>query len=311
MIRPEEAGMALDVWLSKRFTYHKLEEWRELISDRRVIVDGDRVKPSLVLKEGHEVEYHPHDLPEPPVLTDYGVVFEDEDYLVINKPPDLPCHPAGRYFEHTLWFLLRQRYSDVRLANRIDRETSGLILIGRSKQATRKLGLQFERRQVEKEYLCVVEGEFPEQLSAIGVLVSDEVSPVLKKRKFQKEGEGDTAETHFKCLGQGGGLSLVHCILHTGRLHQIRVTLCSLGYPIVGDKIYGLDDQFYLRLIEDKLTDEDRTKLRLSHQALHAWKLRFKSPRGEYKEFTAPLPADVQALLATHGITPPFHQTSS
>ena len=150
------AGRRLDQWLAARFTYRDLDGWHAEIDDGNILVNDEAGAAARVLAAGDRVEYQPPARPEPPVATDYTVVHEDDGLLVINKPPDLPCHPGGRYFRHTLWALLREAYDDVRLINRIDRETSGLVLVGRNRRTAGKIGKQFERRQVEKEYLCVV-----------------------------------------------------------------------------------------------------------------------------------------------------------
>ncbi len=306
VVTREEAGRQLDEWLAARFTYHTLTEWRDLVRSKQILVRGFAVAPDYRLKFDDDVRYLPPDLPEPPVCTDYTIVHDGEDYLVVNKPPDLPCHPGGRYFEHTLWHLMGGD-GDRRLyfINRLDRETSGLLLIAQTRYAARKFGKQFQRRQVSKEYLCLVEGEFPEDCHAAGVLVEDPDSEVLKKRKYLPAGEGETCDTSFRLMGRGGGMSLLHCRLGTGRLHQIRVTLCSLGFPVVGDKVYGRDDNIFLRFIKQGLTDADRQLLRLPHQALHAWRLGFTDPHGVERLFEAPLPADVQDLLRQNGIAAP------
>ena len=305
LIRPAEAGQSLDAWVTARFTYHLLDEWRDLIRRKRVLVNGGASTPDYLLAAGDKVEYHPFDVVEPPVLTNFTVLHEDDDLLVVNKPPDLPCHPAGIYFKHTLWYLLHQQHPDIRFVNRLDRETSGVVLVAKNRPAARLLGKQQEGGGMTKEYLALVEGEFPPTLTADGVLVADPTSAVYKKRRFQPAGDGEACHTEFAGVGHGGGLSLVRCRPDTGRLHQLRAVLWSLGFPLVGDKVYGVDESIFVRFIGDGLTDHDVTVLRLPHQALHAWTLSFTDTQGVAQKLTAPLPPTFAALLARVGIPGP------
>lgn len=297
-IRTHEAGTRLDAWLAARFTYHALHEWVSLIQSHRLLVNDLSSQAGYLLRAGDVIAYHPISLAEPEVSHDIQILYEDDILMAINKPPDLPCHPAGRYFKNTLLTMLRETCPEARLVNRLDRETSGIILIAKNKRTSGKLGRQFERRQVTKEYQVLVEGDFPDQLLAEGVLAVDNESPVIKKRVFLWEGEGETCSTQFRRLGAGSNLSLVHVTLGTGRMHQIRATLSSLGFPVVGDKIYGLDETIFIRLVQGAVTAQDRITLRLPHQALHAWRLTVRHPvTQEDKTFEAPLPGDVQQLL--------------
>ncbi len=302
-IHTKEAGTRLDTWLAARFTYHTLGEWLVLIQTQRLLVNGVPCQPDYFLCTGDEVAYHPVSLAEPDVSRDIQVLYEDDILMAINKPPNLPCHPAGRYFKNTLLTILRDTCPEARLVNRLDRETSGVILIAKNKRTTGKLGRQFERRQVTKEYQVLVEGDFPDQLTAEGILAVDNNSPVIKKRIFQWEGEGETSSTQFRRLACQSGLSLVHVLLGTGRMHQIRATLCSLGYPVVGDKIYGLDETIFVRMVNNHMTEQDQVTLRLPHQALHAWRLTIRHPvKQEDMTFEAPLPKDIQQLLKEAGM---------
>jgi len=302
-IRTHEAGARLDVWLAGRFTYHALDEWLTLIQTERLLVNNLSSQADYLLCAGDLVSYHPVSLAEPEVSRDVQVLYEDDILLAINKPADLPCHPAGRYFKNTLLLILREQHPEVRLINRLDRETTGVILLAKNKRTAGKLGRQFERRQVTKEYQVLVEGEFPDQLEANGILAVDNDSPVIKKRIFQWEGEGETCATQFQRLACSSGLSLVHVTLGTGRMHQIRATLSSLGFPVVGDKIYGLDETIFIRMVGNNMTEQDRITLRLPHQALHAWRLTIRHPVSqEDLTFEAPLPMDVQELLKYMGM---------
>jgi 23S rRNA pseudouridine955/2504/2580 synthase/23S rRNA pseudouridine1911/1915/1917 synthase len=254
-------------------------------------------------------------------------VFEDKDVMVVNKPANLPCHPAGRYFNHTLWAWLKTRHGveSPALVNRLDRETSGLLLVAKNAAAEAKCRTQFLQRAVVKRYTVLVEGAFPDALRATGWLMPDPGSGVHKRRRFEPQSEipalegcpeggvgssvgngkpvrrhaapsREWAVTDFRLLRIVNDLSVVEAVLHTGRLHQIRATLHSLGFPVVGDKIYGPDPMMFVRFCTDELTADDWRRLRMTRQALHSMELEFIHPAtGQQLHFEAPLPADMAA----------------
>lgn len=306
-VGPDGADRRLDVWLARRFTYHSRSQWRKLVGAGRVLVNDGPARTDQSLREGDRVAYVPEPTPEPPV--DFGCVVlrETPDYVAVGKPGDLPCHPGGRYFRHTLWQWLSDRYRDVYLVHRLDRETSGVVVAARTAAFAAALGRAFADHLARKEYLVLVEGETPAEWTADGFLADDRTSPVRKKRRFlaHDPGGGEPASTHFVRLGGNGELSLVRCLPRTGRLHQIRATLQSQGFPVVGDKLYGVDDGLFLRFIADTLTADDRARLRLGRQALHAERLCLPLPDGPALDVCAPLPPDMAGLLATAGIALP------
>lgn len=291
-------------FLARRFTYHRREAWQARLAEGRVRVNGLVAPGDGVLVPGDRIDYDLHDLPEPPVQTDYAVCFEDEDLLVVDKPGNLPCHPSGPYFNHTLWALLKGRpgIGEPAFVNRLDRETSGLVVIAKNAGAAKACQAEFAGRHVEKRYLALVEGLFPDAREARGAMRADPAGPTRKRRLFvegvtPEEAESDWAETHFRRLAEGGGLSLVEAAPLTGRLHQIRATLLACGFPLVGDKLYGVDPGIFLRFCQSAMTEADRTALRLGRQALHAARLRMRHPgTREWLEWEAPLPADMAAL---------------
>jgi 23S rRNA pseudouridine955/2504/2580 synthase/23S rRNA pseudouridine1911/1915/1917 synthase len=320
-IPPPRAGAALLDFLTARFTYHDRDGWRERIAAGRVTVGGRPADPGRRLAAGDELAYDASDVAEPPVDEAVAIVHADDDLLLADKPGNLPCHPGGRYFNHTLWALLKTRHgiADPILVNRLDRETSGLVLIARHAAAAKNLRAQFAGRTVAKRYLALVEGAFPERLDAGGWLDADYGGPVLKMRRFlpvpdaaggagaarppagaaPPSDEAAWAATSFRLLERRGPLSLVEAQPCTGRLHQIRATLRALGFPLVGDKMYGTDPAIYVRFCAGRTTDEDRARLRMPRQALHAAGLRFGHPRsGRSVAFDLPLPGDMQACLA-------------
>ena len=267
-----------------------------------------------MLVAGDDVEFIAPDIPEPPVSFEVRVVFEDYDVMVVDKPANLPSHPAGRYFNHTLWAYLKTHacLESPLLINRLDRETSGLVLVAKHTHAEARCRAQFAQRRVVKRYVALVEGAFPEMARSSGWLIPDPESGVHKRRRFVPAAPGsdsgtpppdaitsaEWADTGFRCLGFREGVSEVEAMLYTGRLHQIRATLASLGFPIVGDKVYGVDPMMFVRFCTDSLSDEDRRRLRLPRQALHAMELEFTHPStGKPLMFHSSLPADMAGLV--------------
>lgn len=295
IISPQEEGLRLDLWLSSRFNYLSRNQWQEEIKHGRVKLNDRNCRCSRILHQGEVVAFYPEQQ-EPPVDFDYRIVYEDCDLLVVDKGGWLPCHPAGAYFRNTLWYDLTEKFGEVAIINRLDRETSGLLIASRNRQATAALSAQLQNNEMKKTYHALVFGEFNRNLNATGYLSDDPESAVRKKRRFTLEKTVDDAEsavTLFEPVRYHDGISLVKACPETGRLHQIRATLCSLGYPMVGDKIYGPDENCYLRFIDDTLTQEDLNLLRMGRQALHASALEFKHPAtGENLHFESPLPKD-------------------
>lgn len=298
-VSPEADRKRLDLFLAERFTYRSRSQWQETVRQGKIRINGRPARPARILRAGDTVEFLPDEseLSEPPVDCSFTVEYETADFLAVGKPGNLPVHPSGRYFRNTLLTLLRERYGDVHPVNRLDRETSGLVLFAKSPRSAKMLSSLFEDGRIRKIYLAVVHGVFPERLEAYGFLGPDPESAVTKKRKFcRKRPAGDpedfqTAETDFRLLASDGLLSLVECVPHTGRLHQIRATLFSLGYPLLGDKLYGPDDSLFLRQAAGTLTEEDRAALVLPAQALHAQTLDFVSPfTGEEVSLHVPAP---------------------
>ena len=248
------------------------------------------------------LEYFPANLIEPAVNSNYRIVFEDDHLLVIDKPGNLPVHPAGPYFSNTLWALLADSgYGKVHLVNRLDRETSGLLIAAKQGNIAGEISKSFA--EMEKCYYVVVHGVFSEERHIKGFLQNDTASPVKKKQKFlfepDRSGEkSQSAETIFTPLQSNGKYTLLQARLKTGRMHQIRATLNSLKSPVVGDKHSGLDEQFYRRFALDTLSLADRQALCLERQALHCCKLSFVHPVSkEVLNFSSELPAEIAALL--------------
>ncbi len=300
-VQKNEEGQKVSLWLAKRYTYHSTQKWTEYIRDGRVKINGENVTPETLIQNSDIVAYYPEPIIEPPVNRDYKTVYEDEDLLVINKPCDIPCHPGGIYFENTLWYVLKEKYEYISLINRLDRETSGVMLIAKNKISAKFYFNKMMERQIDKEYLVLVHGTVKEEISGKGWLVPATDSVIRKKRDFiqdpdafQPVGEGDPSKqfshTEFYHIKNHNNYSLLGCKLYTGRTHQIRATICSIGFPVVGDKIYGLDDSYFFKFINDTLTKEEWNNLLLKNQALHSWKTTVPMLNGETNTFEAPKP---------------------
>jgi 23S rRNA pseudouridine955/2504/2580 synthase/23S rRNA pseudouridine1911/1915/1917 synthase len=307
-VRPENAGGSLVSFLAAKYPYHSAEEWTRLAAEGRVLLNAAPPDPGRVLAAGDMVQYFPAEAPEPQSDLAVTVLYEDPDLIVINKTGDLPVHPAGRYFKNTLWWLLRERLNvpEPSIVNRLDRETSGVTLVAKTLRAARSCREQFNLRSVVKKYAALIEGSFEGPVHARGYIAPAAVSAVRKKQQFYPSDaagpeagrEAQWAETLFTPVKRAGDISLVEALPHTGRLHQIRAMLLSLGRPVVGDKLYGLDETVFLRLAAGKMTLSDAARMRVGRQALHAGSLSFRHPAdGRPMTITAPLPPDMLGLL--------------
>lgn len=296
-------GLRLDDYLAARFTYRCLDEWRDRIVRGEIMVNDAPALPEQILALHDKLEYFPGDLPEPEADLSFRVAYEDEELLIVDKPGNLCVHPSGPFFRHTLWHLLCSKYGRIHLVNRLDRETSGLLIATKNPKAAAKLGKP--SWPIRKEYLALVFGRFSERVEAYGFLVRDTSSAVRKKRRFvfgvrPPEGaiEIESARTVLIPELCGAKGSLVRAVPETGRLHQIRATLFSLGYPLFGDKLYGPDDSIYLKIRSGEITPEDRAKLIVSRQALHSALLEVRHPTtNELIRVESPLPEELAACI--------------
>ena len=288
-------------YLAGRFTYRSSEEWETRILSGEITINGKMAAPSYRLQLHDQIEYRPQDITEPDADLNYSIIFEDENYLVVNKPGNLCVHPAGPFFKHTLWHLLASKYGEIHLASRLDRETSGILLAAKNKAAATKMAKK--NIITQKKYLAVVHGNFTDSIEAKGFLTSDNSSAIRKKRRFvfdmpQDGDRFESAHTTLEPVNSNGDFSLVSAIAHTGRTHQIRATLYSFGFPVCGDKLYGVDELMFLRQSRDELTSDDWQKLLIKRQALHSAHLELIHPEsGELMKFDAPLPPELTELV--------------
>lgn len=293
----------------------KIQEW---IATGHVSIEGRiPTKSSEKVKKGEEIRI---DLPPPPpprpdiVAEDIplSILFEDSEILVLNKPAGLVVHPAVGHRGGTLVNALLHRSKDWAgpadrpgLVHRLDKDTSGVLVIAKTERAMAVLGRAMKERFLEKEYLAVVYGKAPLKKGRIDLKIRRD--PADRKRMAASKSEGRDSSTFYEILSESPvssgspGLSLLKCRLVTGRTHQIRVHLKALNLPIVGDPVYG--SPRWKGLKDEALREACRT---FPRQALHAWRLGLRHPAtGEAMSFTAPVPADLAALLSAAGLAVP------
>lgn len=236
------------------------------------------------------------------------VLYEDEDVLVVDKPPLIAVHPSGRHMSDTLIQRVHLRFREdieagrflPRLCHRLDRETSGIVLVSKRPSTHPALTLQFEDRLVEKGYLAIVDGvPDPASGSIDAPIRLSTTSPV--ELEMTTAADGLPCKTDWETLAVADGRALLRLRIHTGRQHQIRVHMAAIGTPLVGDKLYGPDREIFLRAAAGELTDFDREELVIERHALHSARLVFTSPTsGEKIEILSGLPDDLCAAF------PPF-----
>ena len=299
-VPPEARGERLDRHLAVAFPELSRSRLSALIDEGHVRLDGRPAKPSARLRGGETVELLvPPPVPATPKPEDLplSVLYEDADLVAIDKAAGMVVHPAAGNWEGTVVNALLYRVTDLSgvggelrpgIVHRLDKETSGCLVVAKSEFALAKLQASFKAREVEKVYLALVHGQ-PKDEARVETLYGRH--PVHRKRFTSKVKEGKPALTLYKVRERFEGAAAVEVDLRTGRTHQIRVHLAETGHPLLGDALYGGKRKAPARVLE--ATEA------LGRQALHAWKLTFPHPRtGKRVALEAPLPADLQRALA-------------
>eukprot|EP00050_Salpingoeca_kvevrii_P017077 m.61502 g.61502 ORF g.61502 m.61502 type:complete len:433 (-) comp7343_c0_seq2:2-1300(-) len=226
----------MDVFESE-FRAETPERYRQAIVDGEVTVNGEKVEPDHVLRDGDYMvnRVHRH---EPPVTDQpIEIIAQNDDYIVVDKPASIPVHPSGRYRHNTILLLLGHEHDiwNISTCHRLDRLTSGLLILAKHKDASRRMEAQISSRSVQKEYISRVEGVFPEE----EIVCEQPIKQVSHKLGLSAvHPEGKPCRTTFRRIATNGKESLVRCIPHTGRMHQIRIHLQYLGHPISNDPLY-------------------------------------------------------------------------
>ncbi len=305
-VDPYRSGWTLARFLSQRFRYHPPDLWAERIADGSVTLNGERAYADTCVTHGDRIAYSFLHL-EPEVDTRYDVLHEDEHVLAVSKSGNLPVHAGGRYIRHTLVSTLaRDGRAGLRLVHRLDRETSGVVLLAKSADVARRLETQFRSGVVEKRYLAVLSGAFGGERTI--------EAPIGRKAPRRPpyfhvvEAGGKAAVTTFRALGHAskaaGEVTAVAVSPRTGRTHQIRVHAAHAGHPIVGDKLYAVPEARAreLVLLDDPELAETETGAR--RHLLHAVAIALPHPiTGERLSITAPVPIDVTTFW---GDSPPL-----
>ncbi len=299
-VTPTHVGVRLDHFLGEQGTEFSRSRLQMFVRDGHLTVDGAVVKPNHKLRGSEKIVLSE---PAPTASTTEAqdialeVLFEDDDVIVINKPPGLVVHPAAGHHNGTLVNALLFHCEELSgiggverpgIVHRLDKETSGCLVAAKNDLAHHSLQEQFAERGVTKIYLAIVSGGMSRRNGIVDVPIGRH-RVHRQKMSVARAGEGKEAKTGWRVLGQLAEGTLVECTLFTGRTHQIRVHMKHLGNPLVGDEVYGKRGNF-------------------TRQMLHAWKLGFNHPRtGERIELVAPIPEDFRAagvgkLLSPEGV---------
>ena len=292
IVPKESGGLRLDRFLANQLPRFSRSRIQQFIRAGNARLNGGLAKPRDSVRAGDEVrltEPPPEQIESQPEAIPLDALFEDDDLVVLNKPAGLVVHPGAGHREHTLVNALLHHCPTLSgiggkerpgIVHRLDKETSGCLVVAKTDEAHRGLSQQFAARTVEKIYLALVAGRLK---NATGV-IEEKIGrhPVHRRRMSVALSRGREARTDYRVVRASAQASLVECRLHSGRTHQIRVHLHHLGHPVLGDRVYGpKPSRIYPR------------------QMLHAWKLGFRHPRtGEWKTFQAPLPEDFEQAIA-------------
>lgn len=290
LVEKEEEGERIDRYLAEQeeeFTRSQVQKW---LKEGRVEVNGQQVKANYRTAAGDEIVLlvpPPEELSLAPEAIHLDILYEDGDLVVVNKPRGMVVHPAPGNYSGTLVNALLYHVKDLSgingilrpgIVHRIDKETSGLLVVAKSDRAHLGLAEQFKEHSIERRYLAVVEGHFKHPEGTVEAPIGRDPRD---RKKMAVQAKGKHAVTHFTVLEELPKHSLVQCRLETGRTHQIRVHMSYIGHPVVGDPVYGLKESYGMK-----------------GQALHAATLGFIHPVTKEKlRFEAPLPEDMGRLL--------------
>lgn len=315
-VSDNESGWRLDLFLVAHFPEYSRVLLRKAIQTEAVFVNGKRGKPAYRLVPGQKVDFTLPELPrESPIPEDIPleILYEDDELLVINKQPDMVVHPSRGHWSGTmvgaLAFHFANQLSTVRgpsrpgIVHRLDRDTSGAILVAKNDISHAKLAAQFEKKEIQKEYWAIVLGGPHVDRDIVDLPIGHHPKNREKMRIAPDDPEAKKATTFFEVQERYHGFSVVRALPKTGRTHQIRVHLAHYGCPILCDKLYGGRAAITLGEIQGRnhalnAENEDPNTVLLGRQALHARKITFIHPVTEEKiTVEAPLPEDMSRVI--------------
>jgi 23S rRNA pseudouridine1911/1915/1917 synthase len=307
VVGDEAVGQRLDLFLAQQFPTHSRVQLRRAINAAGVEVNGARAKAAHRLKGGEAIRVTlpeiPREAPQPEDIP-LEILFEDEWLAAINKPAGMVVHPAKGHWAGTLTSALQFHFDRLSeaggpsrpgIVHRLDRDTSGVLVVAKTDEAHFALADQFEARMVEKEYFAIVAGNPDRDRDVIDLPIG--IHPYQREKMAVRRDHptARSAQTFYEVIERFDGFAAVRVLPKTGRTHQIRVHLHSLGCPVLCDRLYGGRAQ----LTRGELTgDTNDTQVILDRQALHAARLALNHPiTGERLEFRAPLATDIAIVL--------------
>ena len=309
-VAASEAGQRLDVYLAIQFPEYSRVHLRRSINAARVTVDGSRTKAAFRLREGQLISVVLADLPrEGPEPEDIplDVLYEDDCLIAINKPSGMVVHPSKGHWQGTLAGALAFHFSQLSrvggatrpgIVHRLDRETSGVLVVAKTDAAHLALAKQFEQRTVEKKYFAIVQGMPDRDRDVIDRPIG--AHPYQREKMCIRAGHPTSrdARTFYEVIQRFGGFATVHAYPKTGRTHQIRVHLASIGVAVLCDRLYGGRSRITLaELTGTSVSSDNNDPIVLERLALHAMSLRLRHPQsGEFLEFSADLPHDLASV---------------
>jgi 23S rRNA pseudouridine1911/1915/1917 synthase len=318
----EEKGLRLDTFLSMRVTWRSRNDLQRRIHDLKVLLDGRPPRKSARLQPGQTVtvfvDEGPATLEVPVDRIPLRILHEDAALVAIDKAAGTVVHPVGRHVMDTGINALHARAkargelaAAPRIVHRLDRDTSGVLVLAKDAEARRILGADFENRRVEKSYLALVEGHVVATHGTIDLPIGPDSESEIRL-KMACRPDGRASSTVFEVVSRHCGFTLVRCFPRTGRQHQIRVHLAALGHPILCDHLYGRAAPLLASDLDPGHGDPDRVIL--ARQALHAESLTFRHPvTGESMHLEVPLAPDLEAVCRAMpgggaGPAPPDHR---
>lgn len=303
-VPPAGNGLRLDRFLALRFPDRTRSAFARGIRDGLVTDDaGKPLRASTTVWAGQVLRlYLPGIAPATPPPPLPPILWEDDRLVVLDKPAGLACHPGGTAFVWAVVGLARERWPRVDLVHRLDRDTSGVLVLSKEPSANAWLKAEFKAGRVHKEYEALVRGE-PAWDHRV---IDDPIGPAGGVIRIQMacRPDGLPAHTEVTVLGRANGLGRVRCRIGTGRTHQIRVHLAQVGHGVLGDRMYGVPPEVFLDVWEHGVGLATMTASGAPRQALHARRIAFTHPGGGTIEVEAPVPADMERWWATPEVLP-------